>query len=177
MQDGFDRVLAYVAVRREHEVDWSCFDLKDTFFHFQNCWRTGEVIGLVYKRVHEREPESDGQIVYRELKVPSIAVGFNSDVQMSSLGDAGVVTQEASCDGRLESSPGGAATLVTTVTGDDEGDWTSEIDRQVHPLGVSSVEWVFLAYKACFDAQCCPPRIMVWVYLVLGSVACLTILR
>lgn len=70
-QTNFDPVLAFVPFCRAQEVDGSCVDLEDLVFLHRR--RTGEVIGFAGKRVHERQQEFDGRLLYHECQLPSMA--------------------------------------------------------------------------------------------------------
>lgn len=74
---GFVPDFSYVGFRRDQEVHCSCVELRDPSLLF--CRRTGVVICLAYKRVHERKREMDCQLVYHELRLPSTTVCFNSN--------------------------------------------------------------------------------------------------
>lgn len=73
-----DRVLTYVPLRCEQEVDWSCVDPEDPFFLYR--WRTREEIGWAENCVLEHKQKIDGQFVYQYCTFPSISVGFKSDI-------------------------------------------------------------------------------------------------
>lgn len=79
----FDLVMAYVALCSGKGVYWSSVDLGNPFFLYRR--RSGEVMGLTDKRVHERRREADSRLIYHERLGPFIAVQYKSDLCLSSL--------------------------------------------------------------------------------------------
>lgn len=81
-----DHVLAYVVLCRRKEVAWSCVHLEHPFSLYR--WCMGEALGLANKCLREHKQEVDGLFVYHECRLPSIKVGFMSDIRLSSFDEA-----------------------------------------------------------------------------------------
>lgn len=171
----FDPVLAYMEFRPGQEVDWSGIDLEDLFFVYG--WRTGEVIRLTNKRVHEGKPEVDGRFFYYEWSLLPIVVIFKCDVRLSSLDDNVTSIREEFGDERTDPSPGGVFVEVRRLPMTTKLTDTSEICCLVCLRSMSSVLWFLLTSKVSLVVRGCRPQMMTWLYCTLRSVACVNFLR
>lgn len=75
---GFDPVLVYLLIFRARKVHWAPIDLKDPFFIY--LWRTGKVIWMADKRMHECKSEWNGHLIYQERQIMAIEVRFKADL-------------------------------------------------------------------------------------------------
>lgn len=119
-----DLLLAHVALCRGEEVDWRLLDLKDPFFLY--CWQAREIIGILYKLVHDHSHRSNDPFVYHECQLPVIRVWFEADVRLCSIGDGVVATQEALGYDQWDWSAGAVIGSVLSAPGQNESDWNFE---------------------------------------------------
>lgn len=172
---GVDRVVAYVAFRRIQDFYWSYIDLDDPSFLFR--WRTGDLIGLADKRVHNRKRQVDGHFVYHEYRLPSIAVCFQADVRLTSLDDGVVANGEEFGDERPDPSSAGIFMLAPTATGDDKGDSYIR-DMPSGPSPGREQRCTILSNTPAWSIVWgCLPLTMDWVYCHSQSAACVTTLN
>lgn len=171
----FHLVLAYVALRRRQEVDWSCIDLEDPFFFYH--WRVVEVIGLADKRVHELKCEFDGQFVYHEHRLRAIAVQFWAGICPGSIDEAIPANRVALVDKKPDWSCGGIIAAVPPGAGDEEGDWNVEYIVAGPSTRQEELRVVFNSLRGMLICSSFPSPIRAWMSCAMPSMASMTFLR